>query len=295
MNRFKGDFEMCKLSLLVISDKRENIEKLLEPYRSNVEGKCHTDIIEFRSQREYCVNKYNTDYDILKSLPIERLLNAFDGNNYNIDGEEKLKYCFNLQNNYDVDYIGYSEIFDDFDQYMECFYNKKDLIANDYGNWINPNAQWSEWQEVDTNMGLMQNRFGESVSSCSLKDLALFLDENKYETASKYWGRIVDNRIDIEVKRNNVNFPYSKNELARQYTNMGDFAHEVSTFRPYAILTPEGEWFDLGQYAEFDGNAGTLGRRKDMDIRISEAIEKYGDNCYATLVRYEMAYFELFN
>lgn len=209
------------------------------------------------------------EYNELKEKKVEGLCSSWnrgEGNTYYktdhsiIDGE--------LKN------APYKEIYPTFEEYMkaenEDEFNEE---ANDYGYWENPNARW-DWCDVGgrwTNCITLKN--GDKRSYAKIKDINFGVVSSKYKKAERFWELVVEEQSLKEGEEKPFNW-YKKEYYLDRYKDKNDYATKESSFMTFALLTPDGKWFEKDKMGFWGIDSSTKESTKQYEDVFNEVVKK---------------------
>lgn len=277
----------------VICKELNDYEELLAPYQENNMGDCPKEYMQFTStskeEKEYYENgtterfvtddgKYLSTWDSCFEVRI-------DEEEYKRLKNEKKIECFGTGNKeyYKLDYsllkgkvkkVTYKELYPTFEEYMkEIGDGNYDEEMNDYGYWENPNAKW-DWYEIGgrwSNSILLKN--GNKADYAKLKDINFGIDEEEYEQNKRFWEIIVENQPLKEGEEKPFNL-FNKNYYLERYEDKNDYATQESIHKPYALITPDGKWYEKGEMGWFGCDDSTKETRKSFEDNFNEIVNK---------------------
>lgn len=277
----------------VICKELNDYEELLAPYQENNMGDCPKEYMQFTStskeEKEYYENgtterfvtddgKYLSTWDSCFEVRI-------DEEEYKRLKNKKKIECFGTGNKeyYKLDYsllkgkvkkVTYKELYPTFEEYMkEIGDGNYDEEMNDYGYWENPNAKW-DWYEIGgrwSNSILLKN--GNKADYAKLKDINFGIDEEEYEQNKRFWEIIVENQPLKEGEEKPFNL-FNKNYYLERYEDKNDYATQESIHKPYALITPDGKWYEKGEMGLFGCDDSTKETRKSFEDNFNEIVNK---------------------
>lgn len=213
----------------------------------------------------------------------------------NIFSEKDTKYYIR-----DLEKIGAKEmelplkkIYPTFDEYMESEGIEYCKEEKDYGYYCNPNAKWDWYQaggrfcdilklkkdttnevtDIGTPSLLMENYKNKDgfCSSAKVKDIDFTPDEEEYKKNLRYWEVVVegDSLKPGENENDFLSF-YKKEYLLKSYKNKENYATICSLPITYAVLTPDGTWYEKGEMGWFGISSETEDESFNWDIHFKE-------------------------
>lgn len=148
-------------------------------------------------------------------------------------------------------------------QYME-FYEDEccdvDEATGKRGYWQNPNAKW-DWFVIGgrfcgmlkANHGYRANGYFEETGKypsnrydqAVLRDCDFSKDEQAYNHALCEWEACIDGDCE-DADRMMQFWPLSKEGIKKRYKTKENYAEQVATWNTWAVVTPDGEWYQCG-------------------------------------------------
>ena len=292
---------MSHFTVGVICKDINDYEKLLAPYQENNMGNCPKEYLKFNSVTEEKKQTYENettkrfvtidgnylypwdnrfDVEITKD-EYERLdqQNVKDlSSHYSVGIKKYFKRDYSLLKG-ELREVPYKEIYPTFEQYMEdCEYYEFDEEMNDYGYWENPNRKW-DWYELG---GRWKNcvplKNNKKCNYAKLKDINFGIDQKTDEEEKRFWEIIVEEQPlkDGEEKPFNI---LKKEIYLSRYKDKNDYATKNSVFKTFALITPDGKWYEKGTMGFFgidDSTKETINSYEDIFNEIVNK-EEYQD------------------
>ena len=160
--------------------------------------------------------------------------------------------------------IPFKEMYPTFEEFMKDYEGYSwDEDKEDWGYWENPNAKW-DWYTIGGRWnGLIKAKTGEPgkaslfgpietpkgrYSSAKVKDIDFTPDKAKYEKRIRFWEVYVEGSPlrPGENKRDFDGF-YNKEWYQARYKNKEEYAERECAFVTFAVLMPDGTWYEKGQ------------------------------------------------
>lgn len=262
---------MSHFAVAVISDGTKTTEKLLAPYQENNMDTCPKEFLEFFNVEDEYRPQYENDGCTYVFMPDGRRLLPWD-EEFRVDGSIGFgSGSHEVPEHLEQRKIPYKETFATFDDYMRewCGY-EKDPEKGEYGYWENPNKKWDWWMvggrfraEVRAFHGecapYPEYNFGkttwkeatdyppEHFDHAKLGDMIWDRDEAAEKRASDRWRAWVDGE---EVEGVGKPWP-SAVYFAKRYGDRETYALCESTMWWRAVITPDGEWHEVGEMGWF--------------------------------------------
>lgn len=155
-------------------------------------------------------------------------------------------------------------------------------------HYYNPNAKW-DWYDADggrwAHCGMYRLKAGEGpdeFNRVTVGQMDFSLDMDKYRQAEVFWDEYV-----IGGKPSGDKYPhqfYRPEYYLDRYGTKEKYAESYADVqRPYAFITPDGTWYEMGSMGWFGFDSTD---RKTMDAYAEawkQAVEQHQD-CYLTYV-----------
>lgn len=194
---------------------------------------------------------------------ITRLLAPYQENN-NLDCPKEYLEFFDidekLRDRYKNESKAIKKRFPTFEEYVDYYGYKKNEYTGKYGYYENPNAKW-DWYSIGGRFDYADG-FGYFTK---LKDIDLNPIESEYNGALRYWEVVVEGSPIREDENENWFFSIYKPEYyTEQFKTKEDYALDCSTFSTWAMVTPDGEWYENGTMGWFACSDATMESRNDF-------------------------------
>lgn len=297
---------MSHFAVAVISRTPEEVERLLAPYQENNMGDCPPEYLEFVDTEEDERYAYENGYTEKVQAPDGQLFDKDDPQFKSVNSDDHSPvYLF--PDGYRKILVAYKELYPTFDDYMEkCSWIRRDPEIGRYGYWTNPNSKWDYWRIGGRFRGLLkaskgtlgelsweytmdkENQYLEAAGQydqAQIKDIDFSLDQKLYDKAARFWEVYVE-KAPLKPEENPEAFDsfYTPEHYKQLYESKESYAKEQAGFSTWALVTPEGEWYqkgDMGWWATHNGTAESF-------KNFSEAFEKILSECdpewYITVV-----------
>ena len=110
----------------------------------------------------------------------------------------------------------------------------------------NPNAKWDWYEKGGRWEDFLRLKDGTRASSAKLKDIDFGLDSEEYKKALRYWDLVVENQP-LEPGEE-MPFSFYKPEYYKEcYGNRENYARRCAGFHTFAVITPNGIWYEEGR------------------------------------------------
>ena len=148
-------------------------------------------------------------------------------------------------------------------------------IAEDYktdaeGNLLstyNPRSKWDWWSEGGRWDGMLRTTAGE-LNSARIADIDFTPDAQKYEAALRYWDVIVEHQPKLPGE--DFFSMYNEQYYLDYYGDRDTYARFMSLFSTYAVVTPDGEWYEKGRMGWWGCSSETADEAKDWEEHYRE-------------------------
>lgn len=172
----------------------------------------------------------------------------------------------------------------------EAYIEECDIDGNEWSTY-NPNSKW-DWYSIGGRWcDALRTLEGERGDCLRLKDWDYnYIDPSYVAHYSRYWEVAVEgaDRTEEEKENNKFLFLYKPEYYIEKYGNKSNFIKSQLTFSTYALLTPDGEWLEPGKMGWWGISGADPKDEGDWEANFTNLIdfikEKYGDECYVTLV-----------
>lgn len=262
---------MSHFSVAVITEKPDEVDIVLEPFNENLEIPPYVEL----TKKETVEKSKEEILDKIKN--IQKIIQRGQGTDWH---EKTLLNYQNLEAWTDEDY---------YKDYIKCNYFdnletlKKEGIIDEKGNiWstYNPNSKWDWYVEGGrfSEMLKIKNK-KEFVNQALVKEVDFgYVDKDLVLETGEYWDFAMNNEITNPIYPN-------KEYLIKTYDNKEEYIKEMTSFRTYAILTPEGKWYEPGKMLYFGVSSADKKEKKDFFNKYFKMLDinKY-KNCYITIV-----------
>lgn len=149
------------------------------------------------------------------------------------------------------------------------------------GYWQNPNAKW-DWCVVGGRFSgrLRLNRSRQSCNSADMHDVSTERDEGAYRSALREFTRYIAGE---KVDYSDLSL-YKREYVLDRYGSAEFYARYIADFWFRSVVTPDGEWHEVGEMGWFGVSSETGEQLRDWIDHFHERfVEPYLD-CTATVV-----------
>lgn len=174
----------------------------------------------------------------------------------------------------EVKEVPYKELYPTFGCFMEEYGDGEfDKEMNDYGYWENPNAKW-DWYVIGgrwSNNVLLKN--DGRCDFAKLKDINFGVDNKQYVKNIRFWEIVVEDQPLKDGEERPFNL-YKKEYYLKRYKDKEDYATRNSKHRTFALITPDGKWYEKGQMGWFGFEDTTNETIKNYDKNFENIVNK---------------------
>lgn len=272
---------MSHYSVLVLSEKPEDVVDLLAPFDENIK------VPEYiRYTKEELIDHAKKEIERYKNGTYREYLENpkqyLEKHSRNIAHCEYISQTFPKKLLWSDDEIYQNEI----SYYDVSEIDEKGGVKSTY----NPKSKW-DWYVVGGRFSdiLKLKNSNSSVESYVNEAYASEIDfsvsQRMYKDAFDFWDLIMGDREPVDENEKIERSIYSKERFLNQYGTKENYANVVCPFRTYAVLTPNGEWHEPGEMGWFGVSHATIESEREFQdnyhIFIEEAIK---NNWYMTVV-----------
>ena len=147
----------------------------------------------------------------------------------------------------------------------------------------NPNSKWDRYVVGGRWSNMLKTKDGEYVDECLVKDLDLTPNKDGYNAAIRFWELVVEDRPlkDGEEKPFNM---YKKEYYIERYGTKENYARIESQFSTYAVVIPDGEWYEPGKMGWFGISCASPEKHREWDENYHKFLEEADPNWIITIV-----------
>ncbi len=309
---------MSHFSVAVFSDGKKTVEELLAPYQENNMGDCPTKYLKFVSATESKREKYETgavemvcmhDGSYMYPWDEKGLKEKFPNITYN-DGKDHSSFYggkseYLLRNSMDpflgnvqiIFFLGdkgaelqtvpYKKIYPTVQDYVRDYVEAPwDDEMQDYGYWENPNAKWDWWKVGGRWNKLLKTFNGGRCAEARVADINFGMDLCHYNKNLRWWEVVVEESpIRAGEKEDDFFNIYKKEYLLNKYKNKETYAKVQSSVITYAVVMPDGKWYQKGDMGWFGAGSETAEESYAWDMRFKETfIDRANPDWILTIV-----------
>lgn len=248
----------------------KTVEELLAPFQENNMGDCPKMYLSFiDAEAEGRLEYQNESVEMVKT-PDGRLLFSWD-EAFRVSGSIG---CFGggthrIPDGYHVVRVPFSEKYSSFDEFMQNWhgYSSRDSETGKYGYWENPNAKWDYWRIGGRCRGLVKAKKGtlgelawehtigsdfyedkeSHFDSATIEELDFNPNLQAYNRALRFWEVAIEGKplCDGE-KMMDFRALYKREWYLKRYGDKETYAKTESSFSTFAVVTPDGKWYQQG-------------------------------------------------
>lgn len=252
---------MTHFAVAVISDGAKDVDELLLPYMENCCSTPPKKYLEFFDEEDEWMEEYLSDSVDMAKMPDGRLLYTWDEE---FRKEGRFGYgtgTHKVPADTPVVKVPFKEKYASFEEFMADWHGmkKRDSEKGRYGYWQNPNARWDWYQIGGRFRGMIRATEGElgGPSWCNedvevpagcfdiakIKDIDFAPDQEIYDRAIAQWEYNVEGKEGDE----NLKWRYSTDYMINRYKDKKAYAEVMATQHWHAVVTPDGEWHEVGK------------------------------------------------
>lgn len=199
--------------------------------------------------------------------------------------------------------VPYKELYPSFEEYMmESIGMVKDEETGRYGYYTNPNAKWDwfviggRWRGMVKlkpgklgNLGLDGYDDGTAIKEgycdqAMISDVDFSINAEAYQTAIRFWEIHVEGQEPQAGEEELLKgFHWGPEYYTNQYASKEQYAQEQASFHTWAILTPDGEWYEAGDMGWFGMHNATMESREEYQADMQALLNDWKE-CYITIV-----------
>lgn len=270
-------------TVMVLTNGTKTVDELLAPFDENIEVEpyiCRTkeEIISDAKERASSIKK---DLQEKKENGEEYKLSVWEEELLNAKTDEDFYECFHYED----------ELYDEAGNELSTY---------------NPKSKWDWYQIGGRWEGLLKAKKGYNAHSPSLlmtgsssysppeeghydcamlKDLEFDIDPEEYKKAERYWEVVVEGSP-LRKGENEDDFRnfYRKEYYIDEYGTKENYAKVRCTLTTYAVLTPDGKWYDKYDFDEIS-DPTIPNKSLDWNLNFKERfVDAYDPNTVVTIV-----------
>ena len=147
----------------------------------------------------------------------------------------------------------------------------------------NPNSKW-DWYVVGGRWSnMLKTKDGEYVDSCLVKDLDLTPNKEEYDAAIRFWELVVEDQPLCEGEEQPHSW-YNKDYYIKRYGTKENYARIESQLYTYAVVMPDGEWYEPGQMGWWGISGASPENQGEWDENYHKFLEEADPNWIITIV-----------
>lgn len=273
---------MSHFSVAVISESVLDIERLMAPYQENNMGDCPKEFLEFHNTEDEERPRYENESVKKIKTPDGRLLAPWD-NEFRVPSEIGIganTHRIPEGMGYEEVEVMFKDLYPTFDDFMKDWNgsNGPDPETGFYGYWENPNKKWDYWRIGGRWRGKLKARSGvlgdltwehtidgqqhhdtEGHFDCvQIKDLDLSIDTSRYQRAIRFWEVNVEGQ-ELTPEENPDDFRsfWKPQYYTDKFGEKETYAKSESLHCIWALVTPDGKWYEQGDMGWFGTSDAT--------------------------------------
>ena len=291
---------MSHFSVAVIHKKNQSVDDLLAEYCEDVDY-LDSEYVEFEDCTDEVVENYENGTEVRYKAPDGTVYYPFYNELYSECTKEEYeryreegKECRDRFGDYQVFApeklnaqkieMPYKEIYKDIDEFANAYYGY-DRNGDRFGNYFNPMAKW-DWYEIGGRWsGIIKTKDGEFVNEAYIKDIDFSIDDKLYQECLRYWEVAIDKEPLKEGEKERDFFCMYKPEYYRErYGTKENYAKIQAQFSTYAVVTPDGEWYEPGAMGWFGCSFASIDDERKWDNDYYNLIKNADPNDILTIV-----------
>lgn len=197
---------------------------------------------------------------------------------------------------------GPSETLKDFvSRWYGYTYNEKLGVC---GYLCNPNAKWDWWElggrwsnKLNLKPGCKGNRGSHSWTNSTelprdgycdqaqIKNVDFSMDLKAYNKAIRFWEVVVEGD-DIRENENPAQFNtfYRREYYLKQFRDKERYARSYASFTTWALVTPNGEWYENGEMGWFGMPNATDESRAEYESVLQRTLSEADPNLWVSII-----------
>lgn len=246
---------MSHYTVAVFTKEGQSVEDLLAPFDESIE------VEPYVSQTKEEIISESKE---MKKRILERIKEP----DYEVDGWEREYLSCETDEDFYKAGIDYEEQYDEDGGLLSTY---------------NPNSKW-DWYSIGGRWsGLLKRKDGLRVDSCLVKDLDRSLDSEAYNEAVRFWELIVEKQPLKDGEKMPFNW-YKEEYYFERYGTKDEYARQQASLQTYAVLTPDGEWYEPGKMGWWGISHAGLEDDKAWDKNYYKFFEQAEDDWTITIV-----------
>lgn len=279
---------MSHFSIAVISEKPEDVERLLAPYQENNMGDCPEEYLAFTDAEADGYSEYQNSSKEMIRTPDGRILFPWDedfrvNDLPGIYGSDTHK----VPDGFERINVSFKERYATFDDFMQGWhgYSRRDSQTGKYGYWENPNAKWDYWLIGGRWSGSICTKAGAKANQCRISEIDLTLDKTAYDHAIRFWEVAVEGQpLRDDESLSDFDIPYMPQYYTDRYNSKEEYAKQKASFSTFALITPDGKWHEKGSMGWFGTSSTTKDSLAEYMAHFENALKQANPDFYLTVV-----------
>lgn len=287
MQNAKGERKgrsMTHFAVAVITDGTKTVDELLAPYQENNMGTCPREYLDFFDMEDEYLQQYENDSANMAKMPDGRLLYPWDE-----QFRKKGKFGFGsgtheVPEDIPVIRVPFKEKYATFEEFVKDWHGvaERDPEMGRYGYFENSSAKY-DWYQIggrwrgmlraiegilgepswcNENVLLPAGRF----DAAKIRDIDFDPDQDAYKRAIAEWEYNVEDKGDDE----SLKWCYSTDYMIKHYGSKETYAKVQSTVFWRAVVTPNGEWHEVGSMGWWGCSSETGSELVDWALHFGE-------------------------
>lgn len=281
-------------SVAVISKTPEDVARLMAPFQENNLGTCPAEYLRFIDVEDQYRQRYESEGTTMVKLPDDSMC-------LSVDERFRVKDPLSFENyrvpaEYEQIEMAFKDVYPTFDLFMERYAEIGRGENGRYGYTGNPNAKWEAW-EIG---GRYRYAISATCGACAkpndklhhippagrfdvarIRDVIPGPDPDIYRQAKTCWeicreSRYLKQGESLEIYRHGT----PKVDIG-EYDDKEEYCRHMASLSAYAILQPDGTWFDCDETNSYHESRESIRRFEKHFFR---AVQDAGDSCCLTIV-----------
>lgn len=275
---------MTHFAVAVISDGTKTVDELLAPYQENNMGTCPREYLEFFDEEDEYLEEYQNDSVKVAKMPDGRLLYPWD-DEFRKDGAFGFgSGTHEVPEGIPLVKVPFKEKYATFEQFVADWHgiSERNPETGRYGYFENKDARWDWYQVGGRWRGMLRAAEGElgepswfnkgkdlpagRFDSARIKDIDFSPNQEVYELAIAEW----EYNIEGEGDDQDLEWLFSMEYMVKHYGSKEAYAEIESTVFWRAVVTPDGEWHEVGGMGWFGCSSESGEEYADWALRFKE-------------------------
>ena len=199
-------------------------------------------------------------------------------------GDVQIVFCLG-ERGAELREVPYKELYPTLQDYVRDYVQATwDEEKQDYGYWENPTAKWDYWQIGGRWQGSLKTSSGQT-DQARVRDVNFEPDQKSYNKAARWWEVVVEGSPLRAGESKRDFFSAHKEYYITRYKTKEAYAKIRSSVSTYAVIMPDGKWYQKGDMGWFGFSSETAEESYDWDMHFKENfIDKADPDWIVTIV-----------